>query len=88
MLWEGDEYLTELQYVAEVMNHSFTTVADHIGDATVTATPMVKNGNITMQDIVKHYENHLSVVKIKDFVQSRPFEYIHTTVEKILKQQS
>ncbi len=67
------------------MNHGFTPVADYIGDA----NPMVKNGDITVQDIIKHYENHLSVVKIKEFVQSRPsidhFECTHTTVEKTLK---
>ncbi len=37
-----------------MINHGFTTVADHICDT----TPMVKNGDITMQDIVKYYENH------------------------------
>ncbi len=53
---EGEQFITEPQHVAEVMNHGFTTVADHIGDATA----MVNNGDITMQD--KHYENHQSLV--------------------------
>ncbi len=50
---------------------------------------MVTNGDITVQDIIKHYENHLSVVKIKELVQSMPsidpFEYTHTTVDKKTK---
>ncbi len=83
MICEGEEFITVPQHVAEVMNHGFDTVSDHIGDA----TPMVKDGDITVQDIVKYYENHLSVVKIKEFVQSMPsidpFEYTHTTVDKI-----
>ncbi len=84
MLCEGENFITEPQYVAEIMNHGFTTVSAHIDDG----TPMVKNGDITMQDIVKHYENHPSVVKIKEFVQSRSsigyFEYTYITVEKNL----
>ncbi len=47
------------------MNHGFTTVADHICDATL----MVKNVDITVLDLVKQYENHQSMVKIKEFVQ-------------------
>ncbi len=47
MLCEGEEFITEPQHVAEVMNHDFTTVADPIGDT----TPIVKNGDITVRTL-------------------------------------
>ncbi len=85
VLCEGEWFITESQHVAGVMNHGFTPVADHIGDA----NPMVKNGDITVQDIVKHYENHPSIFKIKEFLQSMPridpFKYTHTSVENTLE---
>ncbi len=59
VLCEGEEFITEPHNVAEVINHGFTTVADHIGGATL----MVKNGNIKVQDIVRHCENHPNLLK-------------------------
>ncbi len=84
MLCKGEELI----YRASTCGRGYESWlyhTDHIDDA----TPMLKNGDITVHDIVKHYENHLSVIKIKEFVQSRPsidpFDNTHKTVEKKLK---
>ncbi len=41
VLYEGKGFITAPQHVAEVMNHSFTTVADNKGDATPMVTMVI-----------------------------------------------
>ena len=66
----GNDIINDPTAVSNAFNDSFSTVADHIG----TAKALVENESIG--DIIKAYDSHESIVKIRSHINCDIFFYL------------
>ena len=83
VLEENGKLVKEPEEISEIFNHYYTNIVEHATGNPPVTIPITSGTSDIIDDILSYYENHASVLAIKEKCMNLSFELPHASEETI-----